>query len=487
MKKNPIAIIKANTIEYPKGNIYYRPDKLYPEIEELGYEISNEKNEIYAAVRECLHYIGLDNLNYNTEKWNPLGDIIKPGNIVLIKPNLVMHKNGNPMGNTDCMITHPSLVVPIIDYIIKALNGSGKIIIGDAPMQECDFDYIREYGYQEIIDFYSKKNIDIHFVDFRELKSTVKNGVHYTSINPNSSGTIIDLGFDSEFNKIDKKSYDKFRITNYDPRIMPKHHHDNVHEYYISNYVLSADVIINMPKPKCHRKAGVTISLKNIVGVNTRKEFLPHHTMGALNEQGDEYKDKNIIHKCRSKLYDYLNINVSDGKYTKAKLIRMITRCLSLLLKINKDTYSEGSWWGNKTISKTIADLNKIVFYTDSQGQLLNHKNRNMLILADMIISGEKEGPVYPSPKTVGIIACGTNPVCFDEAIATVMGFDIKKIPTINDIRNVEDKFKIVDKEVVPYIVSNCVEYNNKYISQINKKDTLGFTPSSGWINNIEL
>ena len=52
-------------------------------------------------------------------------------------------------------------------------------------------------------------------------------------------------------------------------------------------------------------------------------------------------------------------------------------------------------------------------------------------IFADMIVSGEKEGPVNPTPKNVGLIAAGTNSVCFDEAVSTLMGFDYHKIPSI--------------------------------------------------------
>ena len=51
-----------------------------------------------------------------------------------------------------------------------------------------------------------------------------------------------------------------------------------------------------MPKPKCHRKAGMTSALKNFVGANVRKEFLPHHTMGSIKEGGDEYFVTSKIH-----------------------------------------------------------------------------------------------------------------------------------------------------------------------------------------------
>ena len=76
------------------------------------------------------------------------------------------------------------------------------------------------------------------------------------------------------------------RITNYDYHEVNRHHRGDRHEYCISEACLSADVIINLPKPKTHRKAGYTGALKNMVGINAAKDYLPHHTKGSymLNE-----------------------------------------------------------------------------------------------------------------------------------------------------------------------------------------------------------
>ena len=79
---------------------------------------------------------------------------------------------------------------------------------------------------------------------------------------------------DSDFFGECKRNIKNMRITNYDPSIMQRHHNEEKHEYYISDYALQADVIINIPKPKCHRKAGMTAALKNFVGLNVRKEFV---------------------------------------------------------------------------------------------------------------------------------------------------------------------------------------------------------------------
>lgn len=487
-KKSIVAVVDAGTYKYPSKDTLFRPHIQYPELEKLEFEVSNSENAVYEAVRESLHLLKFDIENYGEPEWNPLQDIVFPGDTVLIKPNLVMDHNLNSAGGVKCLCTQPGVVAPIIDYIIIAQKGKGKIIIGDAPMQECVFSgLLKECGYDELVCFYQRKSVNIEIVDFRELTSVVKNGIHYNTINKNASGKIIDLAEKSEFWNIDNSQLKKMRITNYDPRILNTHHNKEKQEYYVSDYVLNADVIINMPKPKSHRKAGVTISLKNSVGINTRKEFLPHHTKGSKNEGGDEYEKESFIHSLRSVLIDRLNISSANKRYNQAKTLRIIVRALSLVLKAEKTPNSEGSWWGNETISKTISDLNKIIFYADKDGTICEKPVRRMLIVADMIISGEKEGPVAPTPKNVGMIAAGTNPVCFDEMIATIMGFDYLKIPSIRCSRNMFGNLQIVEKEEFPQLASNCEALNGCEIKDITKSSALSFEPTSGWKNHIEL
>ncbi len=409
----------------------------------------------------------------------------KPDMKVLIKPNLVMDDNQNKRGGNDCLYTQPEIVKAVIDFVLLKTSGKVKITVGDAPMQECKFNNF--YSYWKMVDEYKNKGVDIQLVDFRELKAIVVGGVHVAEVKKNAYGSIINLGSDSEFFGIDNNTAQKLRITNYDPSILPLHHKGDIQEYYISNYVLDADLIFNLPKPKSHRKAGATISLKNLVGINTRKEFLPHHTQGSLQEGGDEYPEKNRIKAIQSKLFDKKNFYEAQKKYMLARIIRGEIKILSLFLRKGRASYFEGSWFGNHTISRTIADLNKIVFYADKNGKICNQKQRHMIILGDMIVSGEKEGPVFPSPKNVGLIIGGLNPVCFDEVVSTIMGYDYHKIPTIVNARELTSKLKIVEKDVFPIIVSDRDEWNNILLKNIPDSLIFHFEPSSGWKNHIEV
>ena len=73
---------------------------------------------------------------------NPLGEIIKPGMTVFIKPNWVASKWRESCSHKDdlyCIITHPNVLEVVVDYVALALNGNGKIIIGDNPSIDADF------------------------------------------------------------------------------------------------------------------------------------------------------------------------------------------------------------------------------------------------------------------------------------------------------------------------------------------------------------
>ncbi len=480
-----VIIYQNKNAAYPDKESKFRPHIAYPEYDG---ELSESDNLVYEMVRECFHMAGYDAENYGTSQWNPLKDYVKPGNYVVLKPNMVMDYNQNTAGGVLCLYTQPSVVAAVLDYVIIALKGSGHIVVGDAPMQECKFDkLIDESGYRYMIQYYVDKGIDIELVDFRELRSYIKAGVHYQEINPDSHGTVIDLKDESEFSVYDADHLKNLRITNYDPTILATHHMPGKHEYYVSDYILNADTIINLPKPKTHRKAGVTISLKNLIGINVRKEYLPHHCMGDMTQGGDEYHDKNFFKKQEAKLLDVINYASAHKQYTKARFLRIIKKVNSQFIKLSKDRYREGSWYGNNTISKTITDLNKILLYADKQGVIHNKKQRNLLIVADLIISGEKEGPVLPSPKDVGIIALGNDPVCFDEAIATIMGMDIKKIPTMGQVRDMTGTLRFTEKDSKAIIRSNVQEWSDKYINEIKPDDTLRFESTSGWKGHIEL
>lgn len=479
ISESNVVLCRTMAKEYPNKKWLFRPSESY--VEYLYKEdISDEENLVYDAVREALYLLGLDRENFGKKEWNPLGDLIRPGDNVLIKPNMVMDFNGSGEG-TDCLYTQPSVVAAIVDYVIVALKGVGKIVIGDAPMQECKFEkLIEESGYKDLVEYYQRKGTDITLVDFRELKTDLRMGARHQLINENAKGTIIDLKDESEFSVYDSRHLEHLRITNYTPERLRQHHMPGKHEYYVSDYVLNANVIINMPKPKTHRKAGVTIALKNLVGINVRKEFLPHHTIGSTTEQGDEYNRKSLLRKISSRCYDCKNYHESKEQYIRSRIYGGIGYGLKGLTHYIYKDEMEGNWYGNHTISKTIMDLNKILLYADKNGVMHNEAQRKVLNVADMIISGEKEGPVSPSPKYVGYIVVGCNSVNFDKVVGTMMGADISALPVLQNAEQMHGKLEIKAKGK-PVIISNNSILNGKRLDDLKKEEKWNFTSTRGW------
>ena len=329
------------------------------------------------------------------------------------------------------------------------------------------------------MDYYISKGVDVEIADFRGVKSAYEHGLLHSEINNASSGIVVNLAENSSFSNLSENELKRLRITNYKKDILLEHHNSSVHEYSISEYVLSADVIINIPKPKSHRIAGFTAALKNFVGANTRKEFLPHHTLGTPQNGGDESDVGGMLMRVRVHCLDKKNDYEYSHRYLLAKLNVLLVRIFSYLTRIQRSSYREGCWYGNRTISKTIRDINKIVYYSDKNGVIHENIQRTVLSIADMIIAGEGEGPMAPSDKYVGMIVAGFNPVNVDRTIAAIMGFDEKKVPFLADMLGMPQEKWIIK--------TNIIENGSINIEQAKEVLNQHFLATSGWKNHIEL
>lgn len=450
--KNDVYVKDTNIYEYNNNN-YFNPATCFKE----GININiKSDSKIYKEFRDLLIEMKLDSKNINKKEWNPFKTFIKKGNTVLIKPNLVKHINQCDDGDTDSLITNFALIRPVIDYVILALEGTGRIIVGDAPVQECDFNKVIKINQlNQAIEEYNKHGYNVELIDFRKNNNALLDCLE------------VSINEDSSFIEVDKYAK-KYAITNYNLKYMRKHHNSQKHEYIIPKDVLEADVIINLPKPKTHRKAGMTACMKNFIGINAKKEYLPHHRNGSIYNHGDEYPEKNLIKDIQSNLKNY--------SYLHNKFINFFSSSLRYLSKKNtKRNYFEGSWYGNDTIWRTILDINKIILFANKNGNLTNEKQRIVFNIADMIISGEKEGPLLPSNKSVGLLVASFNQLNMDYIICKIMGFDTDKIKYIKNGYKLE-KYKISASSKF-----NCYSMNKKIddMSIYNKH----FIPTDGWID----
>lgn len=75
---------------------------------------------------------GLNGTRLRSREWNPLGELIGLGDLVLIRPNWVPHRNRSGAGR-DCPMTHASVLEAVLAHARKARSidrGADVMIMG---------------------------------------------------------------------------------------------------------------------------------------------------------------------------------------------------------------------------------------------------------------------------------------------------------------------------------------------------------------------
>ena len=431
---HPTAIRRLRDAVYPV--FPYSPPRHYPEFGRW-HKRTDPENYVYDAVRDIFRDIGLDRDNFNRPNWNPFAGLISRGQRALIKPNWVLHAN-HLDGSIESLVTHSSIIRVLVDYLVLALDGHGSIEVADAPLQGCDFDLLLERTMiEELLDLYRVEFPGIRFSTMDLRKTTLTYGsklTHGTERQHQQSGdprgySLIDIGRESLLTDIQDKS-DRFRVTMYDHRVMSQHHSADKHEYLIANSVLTADFVVNVPKLKTHIKAGITASLKNLVGINGHKEYLPHHVNGSPANGGDQYRHESMVKPLINSLNDRYWRGHSRRSRTENLVQASLIRALHVPSRLlDKDRMFDGGWSGNDTIPRTTLDLNNILyFYCSDCQRLLQNPVRRILHIVDGVIAGEGYGPLWPSAKSAGVVLGGWNPLAIDASGAILIGLNPKEV-----------------------------------------------------------
>ena len=437
---------------------------------------SYQEDDILSAYTRLIKLL---NVNFN--------DIINQNDTIVIKPNWIKEHHETKKEEWKYLITHPIVTYSTLQLILtkKKIN---KIKICDSPQTESSFKQILKLNKcNELFELAQKFNTKLEILDLREDEWIDKKGViiERKKLTGDPLGSLtINLGKYSYF--IDKPiSKNEYYGADYDKNETFNAHVNGKHLYKISKSVLESDLIFNLPKLKTHKKTGITVALKNMVGINTYKNYLPHYTIGYPDKGGDQFPCHTIKNKVEQRTMNFLkNLWLNFPP---------ISKYFSSLVKIgrksfgdNEHTIRSGNWYGNDTVWRMILDLNKILFYCDKDGNLTNKIQRKYFCIVDGILAGEGNGPLAPDPKKSNLIIAGFNPVAIDCVCAKLMGFNYLKIPMLfhafDKVKHPLVNFDYKDIE----IISDRAEFNGKLIN-INPKHTLYFKPPLGWIGHIEL
>jgi uncharacterized protein (DUF362 family) len=475
--------VHSGEARYPE-NPPYPPCSVPPEYPFPADGGEAGDNPAYDAVRECLRLLGLDSGRYGSKAWSPLGEIIHPGDTVVLKPNFVREFRETQPGHGDCLVTHGSIIRAVCDYVYIATEGKGRIIVADAPQNDADFDAIRRIAGLEQIQVFYRRNagFNVEVYDLRSERAHKIDGVivGHESLPGDPAGYVkVNLGRHSAFAEINQLCH-RLYGSEYDTDEVRRHHHDEVHEYLISRTVLDADVVISLPKLKTHKKTGITVNLKNLVGINGNKNWLPHHREGTPSQGGDEYADDAMEHRL-----ERLTVRQFKRLFPRLGPLRSViagpAKAIGKRLfgDTNGETIRSGNWHGNDTTWRMVLDLNRVLLYADADGVLNDHPLRRFFSFVDGIISGEGNGPLDPRPKPTGVVLAGANPVAVDLACARLMGFDYRRLPMLR--RAMEDHALPLASLDVGCLaaISNSPAYHHRIVDFHGP--CVGFEPHFGW------
>jgi len=360
---------------------------------------------------------------------SPFATVIPQGARVLIKPNLVLHRNEGS-GGTECLVTHPSLIRAAVEAALR--SQAAEVLVGDAPIQGCDFHVLMQesglasWSTEQMAREPRFKGIR----DFRRTTCVLVHGVRVAAENLQSAAefTLFDLGRDSLLEAVTDNRH-RFRVAWYDPRLMANTHHPGKHQYLVARAVVDADVIINLPKLKTHKKAGITCALKNLIGINGNKEYLPHHRVGGSAHGGDCYPGKGVVKRALEYVTDRQNLSSSRAEAT---MWHLFVALLARASRLQGDRLgTDGSWHGNDTIWRTCLDLNRILFYGRADGTMGDAIQRRVIHIADAVIAGQGNGPLAPDPLDLGFLLGGNNASAVDWVAAHLLAYNPEKIPLL--------------------------------------------------------
>lgn len=443
----------------------FDPDEPFPE---YRGPVATTPNHVYRGVRRNFELLGYDRENFGTPAWNPLGHLVKPGQRVFIKPNLCSHEYGrkkeNLKGDLFSIITHPSVVRAVADYVALALQGKGEIIIGDNPTIDTNFARLMDATQLDKFAplFRERHGIRCDVLDLRDtwcddLKHYGNKSMMAKLPGDPRGDTVVNLGKRSFFSGLNPLL---FRGVFTDRWETIRHHHGRRQEYAVANSIFQADVYISVAKLKTHHKVGATLNVKGLVGMCTRKNYLIHWRIGFPSWGGDEYPEpKRRMDHVRLAL-KHLAVTVTPERVHAWIAKRLKGGAVERMFRV--EGY-RGAWEGNDSCWRMAADLYLA----------LMSRERKTLSVIDGVVGGDGNGPFFPGRRESCTVITGENLVLVDAVAVRMMDFQIAHIGYLTGLfgRVGLDPAKL-------RIVSMDYDVRDFFTSQ---RSYLGFNPPSAW------
>jgi len=414
-------------------------------------------------------------------------NFIRPGDRVVIKPNWVKEHDERRPGpdQWEHVVTHPAVIEAVVRWVAPKLKEQGNITICDAPQTDSSFATLRNYcQLDEMVARCTKDfpGLKIDLLDLRPEEWHAVDGVTVSKTrlpgDPRGS-THVRLNEASEF--VGFHGCGHLYGASYDMAETNLKHTGTTHEYMLCRTPMDADVFINIPKLKTHKKVGLTCALKNLVGINANKNWLPHHTEGTPDKGGDQFPAATTKAKLEHSWMGSAK-RVLKSSPLLSRLFVPLKRVGRLVFGDTQKVVRSGNWHGNDTCWRMVLDLNKCLFFFDGAGARRTKPIRYLAVV-DGIIAGEGNGPMAPDAKPCGVILVGTHPLAVDCVAATLMGFDWQRI------RMLKNGFAMGALTFAPFQPGD-IEVASDKPAWRGRLDAMGetfqFKPHFGWVGTIE-
>jgi len=364
---------------------------------------------------------------------------------ILIKPNWVMHEV-DPAFPISALVTDARVIVETVCAAFELFPSVEQVTVGDCLEQRADWPLLcQQSGLEPFI-----KPLESRYdgrLAFRDLRSIVFRSVGDALVEDTAAPhgdpagyREVQLRAESHLEAIADQSH-RFSIHDHDTSLTRGGHRAGDHRYLVCQSVLDADLVINLPKWKAHSKSGLTGALKNLVGINGDKSYLPHFRRGSPSWGGDEYSDEGRwLYWVQNNLHQLVRGTVAyDLLRPGWKVVKQVNNAVrrrSTTRSMPADFYVVGgSWHGNQTVWRMIYDLNLVLQRADRQGVLQPSIQRQTVTIVDGLVAGEGDGPLKARPRVTDMLLAGRDPYAIDTALAWMMGFDPDAIPMLSHRR----------------------------------------------------